>query len=457
MKMKITIILLCISLLPLSWQVQAQINEGPISEGPRAFSLSEAQAYAVQNNLNVQNARLDVDASRKLIWENTAMGLPQISASAGYNNNLKLATTLLPAEIFDPTAEPGTFLPVQFGTQHNATANVVANQLLFSGPYIVGLQAASKYKELSERSLIKSEADIKEAVAQSYYSILLAEAGKEAYEKNLESMKQRLVETKALYQTGFVEETDVDQISITVSRLENEYESSKKLADLSYRLLVYQMGYDLDADITISQTLEEIIEGLSIEILQSAFQVEDHIDFKIMNSQEQLAYLQVKRVQFEYLPTISANLNHMQMAMRQEFSFFDFDESWYPSTMLGFNLSVPVFSSGGRRAKIGQTKVELEKAKNLKASIASGLELGVTQAKINFSSAYEKYLNEQSNIELAQKVFDRTSVKFQSGMVSSLELTMASDQLTGIQTGYIAAMVEMLTAKLNLEKALGKL
>ena len=255
--MRISILLICISLLALSRQGQAQINEGPISEGPRAFSLSEAQAYAVQNNLNVQNFRLDVDAAEKLIWENAAMGLPQISASAGYTNNLKLATTLLPAEIFG--GEAGEYLPVQFGLQHNATANIVANQLLFSGPYIVGLQAASKYKELSERSLIKSETDIIEAVAQSYYSILLAEAGKEAYGQNLESMRQRLTETKALFQTGFVEETDVDQIQITVASLENEYKAAEQLAELSYRLLIYQMGYELDSDISITQTMDEII------------------------------------------------------------------------------------------------------------------------------------------------------------------------------------------------------
>ena len=423
--------------------------------GKQSFSLAEAQAYALENNLNDENARLDVTAARKRILENTAIGLPQINAGAGYTNNLQLMTTLIPAEFFD--GEPGTFLPVQFGTQHNASANLVATQLLFSGPYIVGLQAASKYKELNERALLKSETDIREAVAQSYYSILLAEAGKEAYGKNLESMKQRLNETKALYETGFAEETDADQISIAVSTLENEYSAAEQLAELSYRMLLFQMGYDLDADIGISQTIDDIIADLTRDLLEQEFLVEDHIDYKIMNSQEHLALLQVRMNQFEYMPALSANLSHTQMAMRQEFNFFDFNEKWYPSTMLSFNLSVPVFSSGLRRAKIGQSKIELEKAKNLKSTIADGLELGVQQARIDFNSAYKKYMNQKNNIELAQKVFDRTTVKYQNGMVSSLELTMSSDQLTGVHTGYIGAMVELLTAKLKLEKALGKL
>ena len=443
------------SILTIALLSVLQYGYAQVGGSKQRFSLAEAQEYALQHNLMVQNAELDVDAARKRIWENTSLGLPQVNAGAGYTNNLKLMTTLIPAEFFQ--GEPGTFIPVQFGTQHNATANIVATQLLFSGPYIVGLQAASKYKELTERSLIKSQSDIREAVAQSYYSILLAEEGKRAYGSNLESMRQRLEETRAMYEAGFAEETDVDQMVISVSGLENQYEEAEQLAALSYRMLLYQMGYDMGADVEISQTLDEIISDLTRNLMQQDFRVEDHIDYKILNSQEQLAMLQMKMNKYEYMPTLTANLSHMQMAMRQEFNFFDFDEKWYPNTTLGFNLSIPVFSSGMRRARIGQSRVELEKARNLKSTTAEGLELSVRQAKIDFNTAYGKYLNEQNNIELAQKIFDRTSVKYNNGMASSFELTAASDQLTGTHAGYIASMVELLNAKLKLEKALGQL
>lgn len=446
-----------LSILIIGAGLIAGTAEGPaqVTRGKTMYSLKEAQDYALENNLNIVNARLDVDAARKRIWENTAAGLPQVSASAGYTNNLQLMTTLIPAEFFQ--GEPGTFIPVQFGTQHNASANVIATQLLFSGPYIVGLEAASKYKELTERNLVRSESDIREAVAQSYYSILLAEAGRDAYSKNLESMNQRLGETKAMLETGFIEETDVDQLSITVANLENEYRAAEQLANLSYRMLLYQMGRELDAQIGISESLDDIIADLTNDLMQQEFQVEDHIDYKIMNSQEQLAYLQVKMYKFEYLPTLSANLSHTQMAMRRDFNFFDFDQEWYPSTTLGFNLSIPVFSSGQRRARISQSLVELEKTKNLKSTLADGLELAVRQARIDFRTACGQYLNEKRNVDLAQKVFDHTAVKYRNGLASSLELTMASDQLTGAQTGYISSTVELLTARMRLEKALGEL
>jgi len=176
-----------------------------------------------------------------------------------------------------------------------------------------------------------------------------------------------------------------------------------------------------------------------------------------MDTQEKLAYLQVKMNKYEYMPMVSAYLNHQQMAMRNSFNFTSPNEEWYPATMLGFNLSVPVFASGNKKAKISQSKVEHEKAKNMKEDLSDALELGVQQARINFRTAYQKYLNESSNIELSQKIFDRTTIKYQSGMVSSLEMTIATEQLTGSQTGFISAMVDLLNAKLALDKALGNI
>ena len=420
-----------------------------------SFTLAEAQAFALENNLNVENARLDIEAARQRIWENTALGLPQITAGAMYTNNLQLMTTLIPGEFFGQ--EPGTYIPVKFGTQHNASANVIANQLLFSGPYIVGLQAASTYKDLTQRSLRKQEADIMEAVAQSYYSILLAEAGRDAFAENLQTMQMRLDETRAMYETGFLEETDVDQIQIAVSTLDNEHIAAAQLAEMSYRFLIYHMGFGLDSNISITETLEEIIVGLTNELLLQDFNVNDHYDYKIVDTQEKLAYLQVKMNKFEYMPTLTASLNHQQMAMRNSFNFADGNENWYPATTLGFNLSIPVFASGNKRAKIGQSKVDLEKTRNFKEDLSNALELQVQQTRINFRTAYQRYLNERSNIELSQKIFDRTSVKYTSGMVSSLEMTIATEQLTGAQTGFISAMVELLNAKLALDKALGNL
>ncbi len=447
-----TIVILALTLSLLS---ASSGHAQSIENKKTVFTLAEAQEYALENNMNVMNSRLDVESARQRVIENAAMGLPQVNAGLQYTNNLQLMTQLIPGEFFG--GEPGTYIPVKFGTQHNATANVIATQLLFSGPYIVGLQAASTYKDLTQKNLRKTEADIKEAVAQSYYSILLAEAGRDAFEKNLETMRTRLEETKALYDSGFLEETDVDQIQIAVSTLENEYIAAKQLVEVSYRFLVYRMGYGLDSSIVVQDSLKGIIAGLTNELLYQEFNVNNHYDYKLVDTQEKLAYLQVKMNKFEYMPTLSAYFNHQQMAMRNSFNFTNSNEEWFPATMLGLNLDIPIFASGMKKAKTSQSKIALEKTSNMKEDLSVALELQVSQSRINFRTSYQKYLNERSNIELSQKIFDRTTIKYQNGLVSSLEMTIATEQLTGSQTGFISAMVDLLTAKLALDKSLGNL
>jgi len=434
---------------------KAAFLSAQLQEPKTEFTLAEAQEYALINNTAIKNAKLDIESASKIIWENSAMGLPQVSAAAGYTDNLKLMTTLIPAEFFGGPA--GTFSAVQFGTQHNANASITASQLIFSGPYIVGLQAATTYKEFSEKSLIKSESDVLEAVAKSYYSIILSQAGKDAIAQNLENMNDRLTETEAMYQEGLLDETDVDQLRITVSSLENELNSAGQMVDLSYKFLLYQMGYDLNQKLAITDDLDVIMQDLNRDLLLQEFNHEEHIDFELMTTQERLAYLQMKRIKFEYFPSVNAYLTHQQMAMRSDFNFFDTDLEWYPATMLGVNISIPIFSSGMRKARVGQNKIELEKTKNNRDEVAKGLELAVQQARIDFSSAYEKYLNQKESIELAQKVFDNTSIKYTDGLSDSFELTQASDQLVGVQRAYIGAMVELLNAKLSLDKALGNI
>jgi outer membrane protein TolC len=453
MKMKLPVVLMT-AMMGLT-TIGSAAQTMAIEPKKTSFSLAEAQAYAIENNLNVENARLDFESAQQLIRENVAMGLPQISGEIGYTNNLQLMTTLIPAEFMG--GEPGTYVPVKFGTQHNGSASIIANQMLFNGPWIAALQAAGTYKDLMNKTLQKSVADIKEAVAQGYYSILLAEAGRDAFAKNLESMKSRLEETKAMQETGFLEATDVDQLQIAVSNLENEYIAAKQLVDVSYRFLIYRMGYGLDSNIVITETLPEIISGLTRDLIEQEFMVAENYDYRIVDAQEKLAAINVKRFRAEYLPTLTAYLSHQQMAMRNDFNFFSEEGDWYPATMLGISLNIPVFSSGMRKARISQARIDLQKTQNTKQDLASALELQVQQARIDFRTAYRKYLNQKSNIALAQKIFDQTSLKHKSGLVSSLELTIATEQLTAAQTGIIQAMVELLNTKLSLDKALGNI
>ena len=431
-----------------------QLSYGQVT---KSFSLKQAQDYAVQNNATVKNAQIDIIKSEKKVWETTAMGLPQVSSSLSYQNMLEIPVTLIPAQIFDPDAPPDTYMEMKFGTQHNASFEITANQLVFSGPYIVGLQASKIYKKLSQQALDKAKVDIKETVTQTYFLALVAKENKSILQESYENLKKIFEETSKMLKAGFVEETDVDQLEYTLKNIEISLNTITNQIDLSQNLLKYQMGIDLKEEIILTDKLENIVETVGANALQvNVFNVNEHIDFQLMQTQEYLQKLNLKREKSEFLPSISAFYSYNQKAMRNDFDFFESEKDWFPSNIVGASLNIPIFSSGLKLSRVQQAKLELEKARNSKEMVSQGLILGVQQANSDFSTATEKYNNEKSNMKITKRIYDRTLIKFNQGMSSSLELTQVHNQYLNSQSNYFNAIFELLNAKNKLDKALNK-
>ena len=444
---KLVFIIICLFLM-------MQLSYGQVA---KSFSLKQAQEYAVQNNATVKNAQLDIVKSEKKVWETTAMGLPQVNSSLSYQNMLDIPVTLIPAQIFDPNAPPDTYMEMKFGTQHNASFDLTATQLVFSGPYIVGLQASKIYKKLSQQALDKAKVDIKETVTQTYFLALVAKENKSILEASYENLKKIFEETSKMLKVGFVEETDVDQLEYTLKNIEISLNAITNQIDLSLNLLKYQMGIDLKEEIILTDKLENIVETVGANALQAnAFNVNEHIDFQLMQTQEYLQKLNWKREKTEFLPSISAFYSYNQKAMRNDFDFFESGKDWFPSNIVGATLNIPIFSSGLKLSRVQQAKLELEKARNSKEMVSQGLILGVQQANSDFSTASEKYNNEKSNMKITKRIYDRTLIKFNQGMSSSLELTQVHNQYLNSQSNYFNAIFELLNAKNKLDKALNK-
>lgn len=422
------------------------------------LSLAQVQEHAVKHSIATRNARVDVAMARKKIWETTASGLPQINGEISYQNNLKLPTTLIPAIFFDEDAEEGEFIGVKFGTQHNVTANVTLSQLVFSGSYIVALQASKVYLKLSQNQLVKSEIDAREAVTKTYYLILLAESNQKTLAANLENIKKTLYETREMYKAGFLEDTDADQLQLSVTQLEDAVRSIRRQIAITYNLLKFQMGVSLDRNVELTQTLAEILEGIDSEsLMESPVDLNAHIDFQMAETNERSMALLWKREKTEYLPTVTAFFDYRQMAMRDSFNIFNKGEQWFPATTVGINISIPVFSFGMRAAKVAQAKMEVRKARNLKQQVSDGLKLEVLQARSAFSDALDKRGSTEANLKLAEKIYRKTMEKYRQGTVTSLELTQIHNQYLTADSNYIQAVVDLLTAKIRLDKALSRL
>ena len=180
--------------------------------------------------------------------------------------------------------------------------------------------------------------------------------------------------------------------------------------------------------------------------------MESNIDYQILNSQLELNNLSLKNTKANYLPTLAAFFNYQRQALRNDFDFFDGDKEWYPTTLWGLSLNIPIFSSGQKMAQVKQASIEVEKTENSINQFSEGFKMQVYQATMNYKIAQDKLNLQVKSQDYAQKVLDDTQILYKEGTVTSIELTQAQNQLITEQTNYTNALFELIKAKLQLEK-----
>ncbi len=417
---------------------------------PNAFSLQEAIDYALQNNRQAKNAARDIKAAEKQKWETTTIGLPQLNATVNYQNFLKQQVSLVPAEFFG--GEPGEFAEVIFGTQQNVNATATLSQLLFDGSYLVGLQSAKVFLEISKNAKEKTDLEVRKGIINAYGNVLLAKESVLIYEKNITVLQKNLDEVTKIYENGLEEEESVEQLQITLSNLQSSLNNAKRLRDIAYQMLNVALGIDYNSSITLTDNLESLAENnISLEALTQANDVTSTIDYKIAENDKVSKELLLKLEKSKALPQLSAFLNGGYLGFSNEFTFLDREQDWAGFSSFGFNLNLPIFSSGGRSAATQRAKINLEKSIDQLTETEQRLLLEIETAKSNYKFATEDYYNKKQNLSLAERIEQKNQTKFFEGIASSFELRQAQTQLYSAQQELLQTMLNVINSKAELE------
>jgi outer membrane protein TolC len=420
-----------------------------------SFSLNQAIDYALEHNYSSIRTAKDIDVAKQKKWETTAAGLPQINASVDYQNNFELQKSVVPAEFFG--GNPGEFTEVAFGTRHNMVANGRLSQLIFDGSYIVALQASKTYLKYYENAKQKNSTEIREMVINAYGNVLLAEESIAILEKNKATLSKTLFDTEETYKNGLIEEENVEQLQITLATINSNLNNTKRLLDVATKMLKYALGISLDADLKLTDKLDNLsMSNMDIALNSNGFTVAENIDFQMIKNLEEQRSLELKLQKSKALPSLAANVNFGYNAFNDQFAFFTQNQKWLNYSNLGVSLNVPIFSSFGRKAKTQQAKIALDQAKIQLTEVEQQLQLQYEKAKSDFEFSIEEYATAKSNLNLAERIEKKQQIKFTEGLSSSFDFSEAQRQLYTAQQNYLQSMVNIINKKATLEKIINK-
>ena len=429
------------------WLFAASLNA---QENKYSFTLQEAIGFAIKNNRAIQNAERDVRIAEQTKRETTATGLPQINANIGYNNWLEQQVSLIPAEFFG--GAPGQFAEVLFGTKQTMNSAVTVKQKLFDGSYLVALQAAKVFLEISENSKEKTINEIGKIVAYSYGNVLLVEENLEIVNSNIALLEKNVWEVSKVYESGLIEEESLQQLQLTLSGLKSNQRYSKRLKDLAYQMFNNSLGLDLTAEVVLTNSLDELVVFYStLTTSRSENEFEEVIDFKIAVNSVKSDELLLKLEKSKALPTLNAFVNGSYSGNSQRFSFTENSQKWFGASLFGVTLDIPVFSSFKRSASTQRARLNLEKSKSNLEDTTNKIKLEINTARSNYEFAVEDYEIKKKALNLSKNIATKNEIKFFEGLTTSFDLSQAQRQLYIAQQDYLQSMLNILLKGVDLE------
>lgn len=453
------------------------------NQGAESLTLEECIQYALDNSINVKNAALDEDIADARVKETRGIGLPQIDASVGLLHNQKLPRFFAQynpdagESFFDlsgiPGIQPGDVVafPNFFQLRSSGNAAVNINQILFNGSYLVGLKAANAYRELSIKSTKQTKEQTIQQVTKAYYSVLINKDRMNLFDNNIARVDSLLRTTQALHKNGFAEGIDVDRIQVTLNNLRAERDKFYNFQELAVYLLKFQMNYpmdrplDVEGDIASLEVDEDILQNYELD-----WDYSRRSDYQLLEANRNLQALDVRNKFSAALPSLSAfaNLGYSTQSPNIGGLFKtnssgvpDVEEvgpdKWYSFSTFGVNLSIPIFSGLQRSYRLQQAKINLRKIENNFTSLKAAIDMEVRQAAISYLNAIKTLESQRANTRLAENIARITKIKYEQGVGSNLEVIEAEASLKEAQVNYYNALYDALIAKVDLDKAYGKL
>ena len=403
-------------------------------------SFQDVLKYADEHAIQIQSAVIGEQIASANKKDAKSYLYPSVNASAGYNNNLTLQPTLVPAEFFDSNATSGTFRELTFGQQHVYSTGVQAHWDILNFQKIFASETAGIVAEQSEINTQKSKFNTYNLLASTYYSILLTQEAIVIYEENLKVSEAIYKSTNEKFQKGIVSEDALN--SAKIKQLQNRNTLQQALSNRRRFYTQLQSQLNTNKQIIISDSPQ------NYSLTSTNFEtIHPEINWQEMEVDKQKSLLKEKKALL--LPNLSLNYQYNTSWATDGFTDFS-NANELPQQYIGAKLNIPIFSGFSSRSKIKKSKLELqqqelqlENTKLVKQNEDDLLLLDVNQ--------FEEELAENSKIMvLIQKNDVHAENKYNSGITSLNERLDSYEDLLNAQNAYLQSLASYTLAKYKL-------
>ncbi|MDR2149125.1 MAG: TolC family protein [Tannerella sp.] len=421
------------------------------------LSLKECVQMAVEENINMKTVRMDAEKSRQKKAEAISAVIPKINGSVNFQDNLSLPTTMLPAEFGALVGTPGVPVPVKMGSNFSTSAAVTLNWTLYNQTAITALQLSKKVTELNDLSIEKASEELTAEVAKLYFLTVTSSQQKTLIEENITRTKHLKDITKLLIDNGYGKQVDYDRVNVNLENLYTQLDNVEASLQQQHNMIKYMLNIPLDNTIILTDSAKmDLLQNLP----ETAIRFSDHIDIQLLESQNEINQINRKIINNGYLPTLSLTGQYSVQGLRQEFkNYFNssLENKWYGASYIGLGVSIPIFDGGEKRSKLRQAKMDIRKTEALLSDRKEKFIADYQNAVSNYFNNKKNVGRQQQNIELAEKVYNETALKYREGLATMSNLLQDEMSLNVAQANYLTALYNYKEAELKIMSLNGQI
>lgn len=415
----------------------------------QTLTLKDALNYAIQNNVNVRKAKLDIDGGKYKTQEVRAQALPQLTGNAGLTYNPIIGQLV--------ANFGGTTQSIKLGQNWNSSAGVQLSQQLFNQQVFTGLQAARSSEEYYNLTAQLTEEQMIELVANNYYQVLVSRQQLNVVDNNIKNIKvtEKIISNQ--YQNGLAKKIDVDRIKVTLTNLLTQREQTANAITQLENQLKYAMGMPVGTALVLPNT--ELTEVSKLPEFTDSLDLSNRTEIRLLNNRDKLLSLQRKAYVAEYYPSLALTGNYTYSSQSGGFDFLSSNSASiaYGASAVGLTLRVPIFNGFLTRSKIRQADIDIKKAKEDRLGSVNSLNMAYENAKIQLKNSLSTITAQKQNAELAEEIYRSTQNNYNNGLASLTDLLNTETSLTEAQNSYTQALLNYKIAEIQLIKSNGNI
>jgi outer membrane protein len=426
------------------------------AQAQSTYTLQQCIDSALKNNLNIRSAGYDLQKAQEQKREAFASFLPQVSGSGSYQYYTKVPGQLIPSSIFGGGANLPKYVTGSFTLPQTTQANAQLQQTLYSGQALIALKAAKANTDIYEVQVKSSKEDVVYNVGATYYNAQALMKKAELYKSNLDNSEKLIKATKLKLDNGIATKTDYNRLLVNRESINANLVSTQGQLQEQMVELKFLMGKPLEMPVSINVDTGK--NSLPDLIANEKGDPSKRTDIQLLQAQRAYDVIGRANIKAGYQPTLSITNNFGTSGYNDHFNpFQNINGSWFSSSSMVLNLSIPIYDGGKKRSQIRQKNIELEQYDAKIELNKQQADKEVATAVINYNTYVVTLRSQYANVQLAGKIYTDRQLQFENGIVALNDVLDAKNDLIDAENTFITSLVNTRTSELDLKKAKGEL